>query len=133
MHPFPSFNALLGTALRIKAVDVGANPIDGQPPYWRALQAGDVEVVGFEPNLEALERLNAEKGPHETYLPHAVGDGQRHTLHVCFCPGMTSLLPPNPAVLNLFHGFPGWGRVVETRQVDTVRLDDVAETAGRRC
>ena len=28
------------------------------------------------------------------------------------------------------HGFPNWGQVVATEAVDTVRLDDVAETAG---
>ena len=43
---------------------------------------------------------------------------------------MTSLLKPNPTILSLFHGFPRWGQVVATEQIDTVRLDDVAETAG---
>lgn len=43
---------------------------------------------------------------------------------------MTSLLQPNPAVLNLFHGFPDWGHVLTTRQIDFVRLDDVPETKG---
>jgi hypothetical protein len=42
---------------------------------------------------------------------------------------MTSLLTPNPAMLNLFHGFPDWGRVTSTMEIDTVRLDDIPETA----
>jgi hypothetical protein len=43
---------------------------------------------------------------------------------------MTSLFVPNPDVLNLFHGFPVWGRVVATEQIRTVRLDDIPETIG---
>ena len=125
-----SFSALTKTNARIKVVDIGANPIDGVPPYAALLRAGDADVVGFEPNADALTRLNQIKGPHETYLPYIVGDGARHTLHSCHAPGMTSLLTPNPAVLNLFHGFPDWGRVLSTELVDTVRLDDVPETVG---
>lgn len=126
----PLFSALTDTVLPIKIVDIGANPIDGLPPYAPLLQGGEAEVVGFEPNPAALARLNAMKGPNELYLPYAVGDGQRHTLHICQAPGMTSLLPPNPQILELFHGFPDWGRVLTTEAVDTVRLDDVAETIG---
>ena len=43
---------------------------------------------------------------------------------------MTSLLTPDPAVLDLFHGFPDWGKVMSTEPLDTVRLDDIPETAG---
>ena len=127
----PSFKALTDRHVRIKVVNIGANPVDeDRPPYAPLLAAGDADVVGFEPNRRALAELDAKKGPCETYLPYAVGDGGRHTLNICFAPGMTSLLQPNPAVLNLFHGFPNWGQVVATEAVDTVRLDDVAETAG---
>src|SRR5215510_2493328 len=127
----PSFKALTGAPVRFKIVDVGASLKDGEPPpYADLLKAGDVDIVGFEPSLEALADLDARKGPHETYLPHAIGDGGRHTLHICRAPGMTSLLTPNPAVLSLFHGFPAWGQVLSTEVVDTVRLDDVKETEG---
>ena len=126
-----SFNALTGGAApRVKVVDIGANPIDSEPPYAPMLRAGDAEVVGFEPNRAALAVLDARKGALEHYFPHAVGDGGRHVLHICQAPGMTSLLEPDPAGLGLFHGFPEWGRVVATEEVETVRLDDVPETAG---
>lgn len=126
-----SFQALTdGAAPRVKVVDIGANPIDSEPPYAAMLRAGDAEVVGFEPNRAALAVLEQRKGPLERYFPHAVGDGARHLLHICQAPGMTSLLEPDPAVLALFHGFPDWGRVLATEPVDTVRLDDVPETAG---
>lgn len=126
----PTFRALTKIETRVKVVDIGANPIDGTPPYAGLLARGEADVVGFEPNPDALDRLNAQKGRNETYLPHAIGDGGTHTLHVCQAPGMTSLLTPNPAVLGCFHGFPDWGRVVATRTVDTMRLDDVPETIG---
>lgn len=126
----PPFKTLTGVDERVKVVDIGANPIDSAPPYAPMLQNGIADVVGFEPNGEALATLNAQKGPFETYLPYAVGDGKRHTLRFCTASGMTSLLEPNPEVLNLFHGFPGWGTVVSTEEVDTVRLDDIPETEG---
>ena len=125
-----SFAALTSIDARIKVVDIGASLIDGMPPYAPLLRAGHADVIGFEPNASELTRLNRMKGQHETYLPHVIGDGARHTLYICHAPGMNSLLPPNPAVLNLFHGFPDWGRVLSTELVDTVRLDDVPKTAG---
>jgi FkbM family methyltransferase len=125
-----SLKSLINESVRVKVVDIGANPIDSAPPYAGLLRAGDADVVGFEPNREALAILNTQKGPNETYLPHAVGDGRRHTLRLCKASGMTSLLEPNLKVLGLFHGFPGWAQVVATEKLKTVRLDDVPETAG---
>ncbi|MQP65146.1 FkbM family methyltransferase [Niveispirillum sp. SYP-B3756] len=130
MQATGTFNELAGIDLRIKVVDIGANPIDGRPPYMSMLQKGEAEVVGFEPNPAALSTLNELKGPYETYLPNAVGDGDRHTLRICRAPGMTSLLAPDPAILGLFHGFPAWGEVLAEEEVETVRLDDIAITEG---
>ena len=121
---------LINQSVRIKVVDVGANPIDSEPPYAGLLHGGDAEVVGFEPNRDALAILNKTKSAKETYLPYALGDGARHTLRICAAPGMTSLLEPNPKVLGLFHGFPDWGRVLATEELDTKRMDDIPETAG---
>ncbi len=123
----PPLSAILGIETMIEVVDVGANPIDGDPPYKAMLGRKAARVVGFEPNPEALKRLRKAKGRQETYLPHAVADGRRHTLHVCQAPGMTSLLKPNHDLYTCFHGFSDWGKVVRTVEVDTVRLDDVAE------
>lgn len=122
-----SLAEILGLDSVIHIVDIGANPIDGEPPYMPLLVGGRARLVGFEPNPQALAELNRRKGPHETYFPHAVADGRRHTLHVCHAPGMTSLLEPNAALLAYFHGFPEWGEVTRTEAIETVRLDDVAE------
>ena len=111
-------------------VDVGANPIDGDPPYKTMLAAGLCDVIGFEPQADALARLQKMAGPRERYLPHALGDGTSRDLHVCGIEGMTSLLAPDPAQLALFNLFPIWGEVKNTIRVSTRRLDDIAEIAS---
>jgi FkbM family methyltransferase len=121
-----SLASLIGTPVPVHIVDVGANAIDGVPPYASLLRNG-ATLTGFEPNPDALARLQRVKRDNETYLPHAIGDGHSHTLHLCAAEGMTSLFRPNPAVINLFHGFPLWSTVKETCVIETVRLDDVPE------
>ena len=129
--PAAPFKTLIDSNIRLKVVDIGANPLDdGPPPYAGLLKAGDVDLVVFEPHAPSLDELNRRKGPFETYLPQAVGDGRRHTLRICHAPGLSSVLAPNPPVMRLFHLFPVWSRVFSTQDVDTVRLDDVPETAG---
>lgn len=108
-------------------VDVGANPIDGDPPYKPLLERGLCTVVGFDPQPAALESLNRRKGPHETYLPYAVGDGSTRTLHVCHAPGLTGLLTPDPRTLSLLPLFPEFGRVESTAEVSTRALDSIDE------
>lgn len=111
-------------------VDVGANPIDGDPPYKPLLARRLCRVVGFEPQADALARLDAAKSDLETYLPHAVADGRRHTLRICAASGMTSLLEPDPAVLSHFPGLGEWGHVRERREIDTVALAAIPEIDG---
>lgn len=122
-----SFDKIIGLELKIAAVDIGASAIDGDKPYSALLNRGELNVVGFEPSAEALAELNRAKGPQETYLPYALGDGGVHTLKLCKCLGMTSLLEPNPAIFPYFHGFAEWAEIVERIELKTVRLDDVVE------
>ena len=77
--------------------------------------------------MDALARLNAIKGPNETYFSSAVYDGNQQELRVCLAQGMTSLLEPNANLLNYLHGFPEWGKVEERVSIPTVRLDDINE------
>src|SRR5882757_11295127 len=63
-------------------VDIGANPIDGDAPYKAMLQLGICRLIGFDPQPDALTRLNARKSDLETYLPCAVGDGGSHSLNI---------------------------------------------------
>ena len=115
------------TTRLIEVVDIGANPIDGDPPYKPLLTAGLCNVTGFEPQEEALAELMRTKGPNEDYLPYAVGDGGIHTLNICKAEGMTSLLEPDPATLDLFNLFTNFGKVVRQVDIETRRLDEIAE------
>jgi FkbM family methyltransferase len=108
-------------------VDVGANPVDDAPAYAPMLAAGLCRVTGFEPQPHALLELQRTKGPAESYLPYAVGDGGAHTLHVCNASGCTSLLEPDPAALDAFEYFKTYAKVNDRIAVQTVRLDDISE------
>jgi len=111
----------------IDVVDIGANPIDGDPPYRRLLDSGLCRVTGFEPQPQALADLRRQAGPHERYLPYAVGDGGRHTLHMCAASGFASLLAPDDDQLDLLIDFPALAEVTGRHPVDTRRLDDIEE------
>jgi len=114
----------------VRVVDVGASPIDGKPPYQALVDAGKVELVGFEPDEQQFAALRALDIPRATFLPDAVGDGTEQVLRVCRLPGMTSLFEPDLEVLEHFHGFADWAQVKERRPVHTRRLDDVPEARG---
>ena len=114
----------------IKVVDIGASPIDGDPPYQALLRADKVDLIGFEPDEKQFAALQALDLPRANFFPDAVGDGEEHVLHVCRQPGMTSLFEPDFDVLDHFHGFSDWARVVEKRPLRTRRLDEVPEAHG---
>lgn len=125
-HPW-AFRNLLSPQRSTEVVDVGANPIDDEPPYTPMLVAGLCRVTGFDAQPEVLRELETNKGPGERYLPYAVGDGDMHTLNICQSSGCTSLLEPDPAVLKIFPFFPLYAQVIERVPVQTRRLDDISE------
>ncbi len=112
----------------ISIIDVGANPESGvKGPYQMLLDNGLASLVGFEPDPVCFDKLQAIKGPRETYCPIAVGDGKRHQLRICAESGMNSLLPPNFDLLDLVHFHGIWAQVRSLIDVDTKRLDDIPE------
>jgi len=109
-------------------IDIGANPIDGDPPYKAMLKAGLCRVTGFEPQERALAELEARRGPNERYLPYVIADGNLHALHICRHSGLTSLLEPNGLVTGLYRDLGPNSEVIERRGgVQTRRLDDLTE------
>ncbi|MCA1388112.1 FkbM family methyltransferase [Bradyrhizobium sp. IC3123] len=120
-------NNLLQPARLTSVIDVGANPIDGEPPYRAMLQRRLCTVVGFEPQEEALVELNARKSDLESYYHYVIGNGHKAKLRLCRLPGMTSLLLPDQNALSHFAKFSEWGSVVSEHPVHTRRLDDIAE------
>lgn len=108
-------------------VDIGANLVDGDPPYKNMLEKQICQVVGFEPQEQALAELMQQKSSLETYLPYAVGDGSLQQLHICKGSGMTSLYEPNFDVLQIFEVLAPIAEVVDKVQIQTKKLDDVVE------
>lgn len=106
--------------------DIGAAFLGEPPPYQPLLDKGLAHLFAFEPDLRRTESLQQRLGGAATVIARAIADGARHTLHICDH-GWTSLLAPDPAALAFFNSFPQLGRVRETQDIDTARLDDIAE------
>ena len=121
--------AMFGAGHPIRVLDVGANPIEGDPSYKALLDAGHATVTRFEPQADALAALNAAKSANETYLPDALGDGHDHQLHLYHHSGFTSIFPPDAASADLL----GFGRsmaVTGSIPLPTRKLDDIAEISA---
>jgi FkbM family methyltransferase len=116
---------------RIEILDVGAMA-EGRPRYDALLQQGLCRITGFEANKDEVDTALAALPPGSRVLPYAMGDGKEATLHVTRYPGCTSLLEPNPEVIDMFvpiSAMPPGGNfaVMATEQIQTHRLDDVVE------
>lgn len=122
--------ALLRPARLTEVVDIGANPIDGDPPYKGMMLQQLCRVTGFDPHPVAIAELTKRKGPQETYLPYAVGDGDAHALNICRGIGFASLLQPHAKTLTHFPNFTELGRVIDRLPQQTRRLDDIAEISA---
>jgi len=118
---------LLNVSRLTHIVDVGANPIDGPTPYKPLQDRNLCRITGFEPQASALEELNKTKGPNVTFYPYAIGDGENHTLNVCHYSGWTSTFVPSAAALDVFSFFKDNARIVAQSDIQTHRLDDLAE------
>ena len=112
----------------VQVVDIGAMDA-GQERYHPLLKSGVAQVTGFEPNPAEYARLKERQGPYR-YLPVFLGNGKPATFHRTRYPGCSSLLPPDPNVIDLFTTIgcsdpAGNFHVQSTETVETVRLDDL--------
>src|SRR5262245_2965478 len=101
MRTITDLAQFLGMIRLTHVVDIGANPIEGVPPYKPLLDAQLCRISGFEPQASALAELNRKKGTSETYFPYAVGDGEAHMLNLCAYSGWTSTFVPSAAALEV--------------------------------
>lgn len=116
---------------RLKVVDVGALPVEGQSEiYQPLLDRGLCDVVAFEPDRELCDRLNAKSDGSRTFLPYFIGDGTTGTFRVCHAAMTSSLYEPNAALLDRFQNLPELLQVVSRETVQTVRLDDLDAAQG---
>lgn len=118
---------LLAPERLVEVVDIGANPIDGLPPYQSLLDAKLCRVTGFEPQDHAYQKLLQMQSSHERYLPWVVGDGHPQEFRLCVGDGFASLLEPDPEALAVFEAFAPYGVVRGRVPTPTRRLDDIAE------
>jgi len=120
------YNFLAPTRLT-EIVDIGANPIDGDPPYKKMLQASLCCVTGFEPQKDALAQLNKVKTNLENYFPYVVGTGIHRILYRCNYSGWTSLFEPDKTAIDVFPAFRNNALVIEKIPVDPRPLDSISE------
>lgn len=78
---------------RLRVVDIGARLLTGDTPYQALFDADLCDVIGFEPQEDEFQRLEASKGPRETYHNCALGNGRRAELHRFHHPRITSVFP----------------------------------------
>ena len=106
-------------------VDIGAAPT-GKPPFYQALlDQGRAEVIAFEPDPEAFERLTAASPANVKLYPYAVGDGEEHTFYKTRNGYTSSLYRPNDKVIRRFSNLAGLTEVVSTSPIVTHKLDEV--------
>lgn len=133
-EPTPFLQWIINSPARhLEIMDIGAM-VEGEERYRSLVDQGLASVTGFEPNPAEYERLSNRVGPY-SYHAVCLGDGNAATLHVTRYPGCTSLLEPDPSVIDAFSGIgastPGGNfTVVEKVPVETTRLDDVEGCAA---
>jgi FkbM family methyltransferase len=116
------------------AVDIGAMLLPGAvDPLARLNKIGRLSVIGFEPQPVECEKLNALALPGRRYLPYAVANGERRSFYVTNTGMTSSLLRPNLKIAKLFNNLAELMQVVATQDVETVRLDEVAEIRNQGC
>lgn len=114
----------------IAILDVGASDLT-KDRYQSLVDQKLAKVTGFEPDPAEFEKLKTRGGPYR-YHPVFLGSGGEATFHRTRFPGCSSLLRPDPAVIDRFVTI-GAGRssgnffVEEEIPVQTTRLDEVRD------
>jgi protein O-GlcNAc transferase len=121
-----SLSTLVRPETRITILDIGAS-LTEQPPYEHLIKSGLVRVIGFEPNQQECEKLNARYGRPHAFFPHFIGDGKPGVFWETTWFATGSLFKPNRPVLEKFVNLYELVTPVAQHPVETKRLDDIAE------
>ncbi|MGQ9837219.1 MAG: FkbM family methyltransferase [Cyanobacteriota bacterium] len=135
---FPISEILAQDMPFIKIVDVGAMFIAGSngDNFDKLVQEGHAQVIGFEPQKEECEKLNARalaEAPRadkvkRTYLPYYIGDGSQRKFYLTNSGYTSSLYKPDEKLLKYFEGLENVCQVIKTEEeVQTTCLDDIPE------
>lgn len=101
----------------------------GRTTYEVLCGAGKARALLLEPDADVCALLRKKLVDGLTLLPGGPHDGGKQVLHICRSRAMNSFLEPDDDYLKLFPGFSSWGEVLERREMETVRLDDVTQAA----
>ncbi|MCR9294965.1 MAG: FkbM family methyltransferase [bacterium] len=130
MKPLKEFLCAQGWAIpRIGILDIGAMLLGNQPKEYQLLLDNEMaQVAGFEPVPSECDRLNAEfESTAIHFYPYFIGDGTRQTFRLNRASMTSSLYATNNSFVRLFQGLPELMLTVESREVETKRLDDIRE------
>lgn len=117
---------ILGLDGELQVADIGAAAITEVPPYKVLLDRNLAVLNAFDADPRQHQSILDAYGDKVAIFTEIVGDGRAGTLHLASpASGMSSLLQPSQAHLEFFNGFKSFGRVHETVEVQTTRLDDV--------
>lgn len=111
---------------RMVIADVGARQLKQRPPYDHLRQSDGCELVGFEPDEKAYQKLVALDNPNSTYYPQAIGKPGKATFYNHPIGSISSLYPINEVAavyLTKYH----WINRPEMKEIplDLTALDDV--------
>ena len=112
---------------KIEVCDIGANPIDNAAPYSPLLENNLARVTGFEPQADALEKLNAAKSDDETYFPNALGTGEPVNFNAYRGSGFSSCYDPDFSTVEISANLAKYMQVKNRFPVETSRLDDLTD------
>jgi len=124
-YALKQISVLLALEDCVRIVDVGANSIEGDPPYQNLVQFSLCHVTGFEPQVETV--VLGPGNAHCTTLPWALGDGEKIEFRRCLHSGFSSALEPAQETMAVFTQYAPNATVMGRTQLPTRRLDDVAE------
>lgn len=113
----------------ISILDIGAMSTS-TPRYQSLVDQGFARLVEIEPNDRSLRSLSDDQ--KERFVGAYLGNGDPAVFHDTCHPGCSSLLEPDPDVINTFHTIacgPTTANftVLRKRPVQTVRLDDLRD------
>ena len=114
---------------KIEILDIGAM-LEGDPRYIALLDQEMVNVTGFEPNPQELEKLNRHQNDNQKWLPDFLGNGEVATVYLTRYPGCSSLYEPDPEIIDRFltigtSNSRGNFGVIDRKTVQTKKLNEI--------
>ena len=120
---------------KVELLDIGASIIeDSNNPdlnnlptfYDRIVELNYANLHAFDGDPRQQKRILEKYKSNIYFYNDFIFDGTNQKLYVTGeKSGMTSLFKPNTKVLNFFNGFEKFGKVLETKDVQTKKLDDI--------